>query len=69
MISGAEYRQVGQGRGPHAARQKHGILGALEQGVLSGYLELVGVVAVAGVADFLLRPNRIGEGAGLVDRG
>src|SRR4029079_3477966 len=47
---------------------EHGILCALEQGVLARDLQLRGIVAVAGVEDFLFRSDRIDERGALQQR-
>ena len=67
VVAGAQHRQMRQRRGAHPAGQKHRVLGALQESVLARDIQLIGVVAVAGVADFLVGTDRVGEGAALVD--
>ena len=68
VIAGAKHGQVGEGGGAHAAGEEDRVLGALEQGVLPGQLDLGRVVAVAAVDDVFVAADRTHEGAALLER-
>ena len=69
VIAWTQHRQVSQRGGTHAAGHEDGILGALEQGVLLGQRELIGIVTVAAVEHLLVAADGIGEGAALLNGG
>jgi len=52
MIPGTQHGQMRERCGAHAARQEQRRVGALEQRQLFADLDLIGVVAVAGIQNF-----------------
>ena len=67
MFPGTEHGDVGQRRRAHAAGAEERLLGPLQLGVLRRQRDLVGGVAVPGIEDLFLRPDRVGVGAALND--
>jgi len=66
VVAGAQYRQMGQRGGPHSTGHENRRLGALEKGVLCGDGQLIGIVPVTGITDFLVGTDRVGERGALV---